>query len=478
MLNFQTHRISTRTIYLVLSFVAAIVLCTALWFENFLPAILLLAFGGLGCALLWTDKIYLAFFAILPFSIEVYFDNGFGTDLPTEPLLLFFSFWALLLTVSGRIQSRKLMMTPITIILMVHLSWICFSAIFAVYPVVSLKFLAAKIWYVLPLYVLFPHFIKTKDQTRKWANVLLAAVLISVVYVVINHGLTGFEFDEIGPSVSPIYRNHVNYAALLSIMVPICWFLIKTGDSKSRYIIALGIILFAIYFSYSRAALITVVILCAASVLLRWRLLGVSTLVAPVLGAVMLFYLSTGNRYLHLAPNYESTVAHAKFENLLEATYRGEDISTMERLHRWLAGFKMIREKPWTGFGPNNFYFNYKPYTINSFRTYVSDNSDRSGIHSYFLMTGAEQGIPGLLILVSIFITGILIGERKYHRAKSSYRKELIHMAILILVAVGCFNLINDLIEAVKVGAFFFIALAILNQRNSEGIKQKGANTI
>jgi len=413
---------------------------------------------------------FLGFFAILPFSIEVYFSNGLGTDLPTEPLILLFCTYAL---ISIPFWSRGWHKpSVITILIFLHLVWIGYAAIYAEFPAVSLKFLVAKLWYVIPFYLLTQRFFSNyKSEIQelnpsffsRWVKWFLIGLAISVVYVMVRHFSKGFSFDTIGWAVSPIYRNHVNYAALLSIGVALCYYKIKYSAYRISYILLLSLFLGAIYFSYTRAAMAVVIIMLVAYALLKYRLLFISGIIALFLGLAGLLYMSIDNRYLHYAPNYESTVAHTKFDNLIEATYELEDISTMERVNRWVAGFKMVSDRPVTGYGPNNFYFNYKAYTNNSFQTYVSDNPDKSGIHNYYLMTAVEQGVIGLLIWLFLLFSAIFIGERKYHRSFGQ-SKTIIAIALLILVNIMTLILINDLIEAVKVGPFLFISLGIINR--------------
>ena len=57
-------------------------------------------------------------------------------------------------------------------------------------------------------------------------------------------------------------------------------------------------------------------------------------------------YLMYNNNYLRFNPQYEKTISHQRFDKLLTATYKMEDISTMERLYRWVAGVQMIQDKP------------------------------------------------------------------------------------------------------------------------------------
>ena len=109
------------------------------------------------------------------------------------------------------------------------------------------------------------------------------------------------------------------------------------------------------------------------------------------------------------------------------------------------------------GFGPSNFYSTYSAYANNSFQTYVSDNPEKSGIHNYYLMLAVEQGIPGLLIFLSMVWYLLLQAEKKYHSCALDQRNR-IELAILWLMMILSISLLNDMIEVIKVGPFFFLA--------------------
>jgi O-antigen ligase len=134
----------------------------------------------------------------------------------------------------------------------------------------------------------------------------------------------------------------------------------------------------------------------------------------------------------------------------------------MERFYRWVAAGHMVPYRPWTGWGPGNFLDHYKGYTVNAFRTYVSDNEGRSGIHSYYLMTLVEQGFPGLLIFLIYIFGALIIGERMYHRQTDPAARNAIMAALLAMLIVDAFNIINDQMETDKVGAQYLLNLAVL----------------
>jgi O-antigen ligase len=290
--------------------------------------------------------------------------------------------------------------------------------------------------------------------------------LLSILVIMVRHAGYGFSFVGIHKVLHPFQRNHVNYAAMLTLFSPYLYFTWRRQRRFSNtwwFLLGGGVLfLLAIYLSYTRAAYVALLIVVGAYGVFRLRLIRPLIAAACVVSLLGLGYLVQKNRYLDYAPNYDRTVTHYEFDNLVEATYKMEDISTMERLYRWVAGLRMSPEEPWVGFGPGNFVNFYESYTVTSFRTYVSDNPERSGIHSYFLMTLVEQGIIGLLLFLTFGFYLLIAGERIYHQTKDPERKWLVMSVLLSLVAIDAFLIINDLLETDKVGPFYFMGAALL----------------
>ena len=168
------------------------------------------------------------------------------------------------------------------------------------------------------------------------------------------------------------------------------------------------------------------------------------------------------NRYLYYAPNFDETIMHEDLESHLSATYNMEDISSGERVFRWIAGFRMWEANPIVGYGPGNFYNFYKPYAVSSYATFVSRNPERSTVHNYFLLLLIEQGIIGLFIF-SVF-TGALLwyGQRIYHQLKDKQLRQFVMALTLTLIVVYVNTFLSDLIETDKVGTLYFLIVAML----------------
>src|SRR5690606_28842957 len=103
---------------------------------------------------------------------------------------------------------------------------------------------------------------------------------------------------------------------------------------------------------------------------------------------------------------------------------------------------------------------------------------ENSGIHSYYLMTMVEQGIPGLLIFIVMTFFILLKGETIYHQTKNPENRRIVLMAILCIVVIDCLLMINDMLETDKVGPFFFISMAILVNWDLKNKKESNSSLL
>jgi O-antigen ligase len=178
--------------------------------------------------------------------------------------------------------------------------------------------------------------------------------------------------------------------------------------------------------------------------------------------AASILYLGYANRYLNYRPDFERTIYHQEFMDHLKATYRLTDLSTAERFHRWIGGIRMTEGHLLHGYGPNSFFYEYKPYTVTAFQTYVSINEEKSTVHNYFLLLLIEQGIPGLLIFC-LLLGGLFYYVQKwYHKASDRTERIMASTIAAVLGMIVSLNMLSDLIETDKIGGLFFICLGIL----------------
>lgn len=408
--------------------------------------------------------LFVIMFACLPFTVEVELPNGLGLDLPTELLMILLTGLGLILLVLNldRISARYIL-NPISLLILLQLTWIGFTTLFSTYPTISLKYLLAKTWYIVPFYFLPLYFLKEKGDVLTIVKFLLLSITIACTYVWFNHAQTGFSFKDINPSGYPIFRNHVNYACLILVSTPfyILYTILYKGKWKWLLYLLGFFLVISIFLSYTRAAMIALVVGFISVYIIKWKLIKPILLITAITSIFLVLSLLNKNEFLLHAPDYNKTITHQKFDDLVEATAKGEDISTMERAYRWVAGYYMIQDKPVVGFGPGTFYSNYKSYAISLFKTYVSGNPERSTIHNYYFLILVEQGIIGFIIFISLILYTLIRGQFLYHELVG-FEKQLLLAAMVCLIMILTVNLINDLLESLKVGSFFFLSLSLI----------------
>ncbi|MCC7030599.1 MAG: O-antigen ligase family protein [Chitinophagaceae bacterium] len=442
------------------------VLCllSAVMFD--LPALMLLPV--LMCiAFLFLKDIRIAFYMLI-FTLPVSFQFMEKYDFPDEPLMIlntvFFLFFCLYN--QKRIQMKGILLHPMVISVMLTLVWLLITILMSKNTLLSFKFLLKKSWYIAPFF-LFPLILfRDKQVIIRSFQWLFVSFFCIVLIVLIRFSAVGFAFDKVHDPVQPFFQNHVMYGSMVSIVVPFIVAAIFLSRKLSvQWLFSLAgfvIFLFAVYFSYSRAAWAAILfaMLCYAAV--RLKLMHYFMLAFYVLVFGMVVWLSGKNTYLSYKPKFEKTIMHESLEDHILATIQGTDISSAERYYRWIAALRMSSDHPVFGVGPNNFYDHYKPYTITSFKTWVSRNPERSTTHNYFLFMLVEQGVPGMLLYTSLIFIIFYYGQKVYHRQDDRFNKIVVMSALCAIAAIFINNFFSELLETDKIGSIFYLSIALI----------------
>ncbi len=411
--------------------------------------------------------IYFLLLISTPASIEYYASSGFSTTLPTEPIMIIFMLTTIFyIFLQSDIFDEAVFSHPLTLILLVHFSWILITTVYSQDLLVSLKYLASKTWYIVTFYFITSTIIKNLESFKVAFWCLFTPTLLLVIYTLNNHMHYQFRFSEVNKTMVPFFRNHVNYAVFIALMLPLLFIASRWYSKYSwqRILINLGKILFllAIYFSYTRSSWLSVAGALAAYFLIRYNKLLHAAAFAVVAVIAFAFYMLHNDKYLDYAPEYTKTIYHTDFSQHMESTMTLEDVSSAERIYRWVAAVHMIEDRPFIGFGPGSFYFNYKHYTINKFETYISRNDEHSTVHNYYLQTTTEQGFPGIIIWVTMIIYILYLGQKLYNRFTDQQYKNMAMAVTLSIITILVNIALSDLIEADKIGTSFWMFMAIL----------------
>lgn len=412
-------------------------------------------------------KLYYFLLLVLPISFEFKITRSLALNLPSEPIMVVLFLLLIVLWIKDRnLISWSFLRHPIIVLLMLHIGWLLVLQLYTVDAVVSIKFWLAKLWFVGVGVFLTATLVPTRQAFMRVFWLLFVPIIGATLVVLIRHAITGFSFEAVNFTVMPMFRNHVNYAALLTLFLPWAWYARRwyPKGSAARNWITFGIVvlLAGTFFSYTRAAWVALVGALGAYVLIRWHALRWASLAAFVISLLLIAHLANDNKYLDYAPDYATTIYHSELGDHLEATVSLQDVSSAERVYRWVAAFHMFKDRPLTGYGPGNFYPHYMEHTVLSFRTYVSDNPERSTVHNYYLLMLVEQGFIGFILFMLLVFVILFTGENIYHSSRNTKDKQYVMALLLSVIIVFIHILVSDLIEVDKIGVLFFMALALL----------------
>lgn len=412
-------------------------------------------------------KVYWLFFLLLPFSLEFEVGGGLATDMPTEPILVSLMAASIALFLADpKAFPKGYIKHPLIILLLLHIAWIGICSLYSPLFLPSFKYFLAKTWYI-TVFIFFTGYCIKKPQDLKpivWSVTFSFCIII--IRAIFLHAQNGFSFESVGYTMTPFFRNHVNYAVMMAVFLPYIWYAKRwyAKGSIKRMLLNIGIFIFllGILHAYTRAAYLSLLLIPIAVFIIKKRL--IKYIAFSVITLIILFslYYIPDNHYLTLAPDYETTIFHKDFDDHLWSTFEGKDVSSMERIYRWVAAVNMSVESPWVGFGPSNFATLYKSYTVSAFSTYVSDNPEGSGTHNYFLMVLAEQGYIGLIIFLAFVIYLLIYAEKVYANATDPNHRQLTLVIGVSLTIIIFNNLLGDLLEVDKIGTWFFLAIPLL----------------
>ena len=465
-LSQRYHRLFiTAALIFMVSLITAIFTHDFLWF--IIPFVWILLPLVFTYAVSFTEQLFWLMLIVLPLSTELNITDSLGLDFPDEILLMlltgiFFIQWIY----KPEVFPISILRKPLFLMLVLHLSWLLICCFFSVDPVLSVKFFIAKIWYVVP-FVLLPQIIlRFQSDFIKLALCLLFPMLFVVLQALLRHSFYDFSFEGVKQVLDPYFRNHVNYSAMLVCLLAVLWCIRKLTANGQRYsgLINIGIIIgiTGLVLSYSRGAWAALVLGIMAGLIIHYKRMRILLVMIVILFIGSVSWLSINDNYLQFSPDYQHTIFHSDFSEHLQATVTLKDVSNAERFYRWVAAANMIAAKPITGFGPNNFYNNYKPYAVNGFKTWVSNNPDHSSVHNYFLLTALEQGIIGLILFSTLLFSMLLKTEQLYHQMQNRFYRSIAITTGIILVMIATVNFLSDLIETDKIGSLFWLSLGII----------------
>jgi putative inorganic carbon (hco3(-)) transporter len=429
------------------------------------------------------DKVILLITFLTPLAINIRsYEFGLGISLPTEPLMFGVLIFFLIRLLHTGGYDRRILRHPLSIAILINLVWILFTSITSELPVVSFKFLASRLWFVIPFFFFIILMFKKTSHIRMFLWLYIVSFIAVIIYTIIHHSVRGL--DEVAGHwvMRPFYNDHTAYGAMLAMFIPVIsgFTIYKNYSFSLRVISSFVLVLFlvAIVLSYSRAAWLSVAgaTVVLALILLKIKVRWILIFLAVLIGT---FYAFKQPILDKLERNKQDSSANF-IEHVQSIANITTDPSNLERINRWQSAFRMTGERPFWGWGPGTYQFLYAPYQRSKEKTIISTNvGDMGNAHSEYIGPLVESGVPGMLSVFAIFIISVYTGIRVFKKSDTREMKLLSITVLMGLITYYIHGFLNNFLDtdkaSVPVWGFMaiLVALDIFHLDSVKGVKKK-----
>ncbi len=410
---------------------------------------------------------------------------GVGMSMPTQPImfgimLLFFMHTAY----TGYAKSN--LRHPVSIIIIIGLLWILVTSCTSTMPFVSFKFLIERIWNVVTFYFLGIILFKTLKNMYSFMWLYIIPFAGIIVYTLIRHSHYHFAVKQANPTPQPFYNDHTAYGAMLAMFIPVlAGFVFTRRIGRVGRIAAFGFLclfVIALFFSFSRAAWVSVVVAMLLLVLMLFRVKLKWILAGFFLGMAIFFTYQT--KIIMQLQRNTTDVSQDYSKELQSISNISSDASNRERLNRWSCAYRMWCDKPVFGYGPGTYSFKYAPYQLSYMRTIISTNEGNGGnSHSEYLGPLAEEGVLGMLLVIAMAMSVIALAFRLAYNFKDRDMRILVISILLGLTTYFVHGFMNNFLDTDKASVPFwgFIGMLVaidLTSKKEDFIEKKPKTVI
>jgi O-antigen ligase len=452
--------ISSGAIFIIIN-------CCALFLGfEYIPFI---SFALIGLYLLFFKLDLLIYLLAFVTPLSIPFENekvNLGISIPSEIIMVLITILFFVRIFIDLKLEKKIIFHPITIAILAYLCWIFLTSITSELPIVSFKFLLSKTWFIVSCYFLILWFLK-KDISKwvKFMNCYMAGLAIVICIATVKLAQAGLFSKGLHWIMSPYYNDHTAYGAAIALFIPlqIGFFFLpdRPNYSKLGYVLSLCFLLVGLYFSYCRAAWLSIIIIMILFFILKlriklsWVLVGVGLL-------AFIFYSFSDEIIYRMGRNSQDSSKNID-EHIQSISNISTDASNVERLNRWVSAFGMIEERPIVGWGPGTYQFVYASFQKPQYKTIITTNfGDGGNAHSEFIGPTAETGFIGLATVLAIMTATLYTGIRTYISSRRKEIKIISLSATLALISYYIHGTMNNFLDTDKLSLPFWACVAII----------------
>ena len=402
---------------------------------------------------------------LTPFAIDMALMPKMELSMPVEPMMILFTLLFFFRVLASCSYDLRLLRHPVSIALLASLAWMLITSCTSTLPLVSFKYLLARLWFVVPFFFAAAQIFRDRRRIRQffwcYAIGLIAVVCIATAKTVGNFS----DLQTLHRVMCPFYNDHTAYGCVIALFLPAAFYFIfsrgSRGWARLLFFGIFALLVVGLFFSYCRAAWLSVLGAIGVYVLIRMGM--------KVKWMVLLFGLGVGVFFV-----YQSDVLYKLGKNHQDSSYDlagqiksisniSTDASNLERLNRWASAIRMWKEKPLMGCGPGTYQFLYASYQRSYQLSTISTNAGNLGnAHSEYIGPLTEQGVPGVLLVVCVFMSTFATGVRVYRTAKD---KQVANMALaftLSLLTYYIHGVFNNFLDTDKLSVPFWGFTAVI----------------
>ncbi|MGD1046142.1 MAG: O-antigen ligase family protein [Bacteroidota bacterium] len=346
-------------------------------------------------------------------------------------ILVFAFFWFLITILYGK---RSLVKIRFNTLILLFIVITLVSAIFSSNISYSFSRWLFEIIYPLIFYFIILNSIDNDKDIKRFMYYFIIGIFLNVTIIL-------YYFLKYGSGMSALDIHFLNIAFadglltanILLMTIPLVIAFMINADSKIfrlLFFLLLVIGFIGLTLSFGRMAQISMAIgLLAFGLNKKTRKY---VLLFAVI--IVLFFVFDSEMIEPYISKYEGLLS---FQNVIHAS------SMEKRFGGWDAALNMFKDHPLTGVGIGRYIDEYPNYASQYYAAYAKHNVSMISAHNMYLNYLAETGVPGFLILVTIFIA---IVRRGFHLLKEGKQDYLFKFSLLISVLVF---LINNLVDGI-----------------------------
>jgi O-antigen ligase len=250
-------------------------------------------------------------------------------------------------------------------------------------------------------------------RTLKAVDVMITAGALSAVYGIVQYGI--FDYDNLGQRVQGTLGHYMTYSGLIMLVgcVAAARVMFRTHDRLWAALIMPAVFV-ALALTFSRNAWVGACAGISFLLILRdFRLVGL----LPVAAAIFLAF------------------APAQIANRLYSTFNLNDPTNRDRLAMMHSGFRIIKDDPLTGVGPDMVIQVYPHY-----RDPEATKQLNPHLHNVPLQIAAERGLPALGIWIWFIVVLMRDCYRRFRSSAIPSMGAAALAAIVAMLAAGMFE--------------------------------------